>query len=266
MSTRIIIKEEILRAVSDDEKWHIWEKALCTTGKSLKETLIVENMHYLKWSREKVLSCWGEVGTQKIKENWLKENPITKEEINAHYNKLYLYIPELSSWHAIKKNVDLIKVVEFLQWCVKNNLQSYLDFGSGIGSAALFFGYYGFSISCADISDSMLDYSRWRLKKHNIKSVFIDLKKKKLPENKYDCAMSVEVLEHVPDPVETVDNIRLSLKLGGYLFVTTPFFKDEERPQHLIHDMRIADQFESLGLKVIAVSKNKIYRIYERIK
>ena len=266
MSTNLKIKGKILAALTDDERWFLWEKALSAEGKSLKETLIEENMHYLKWSREKVLSYWGVAGTQKIKENWIKENPKTKKEINEHYNKLYLYIPELSSWHAIEKNIDLIKAVEFLQFCARNNLRSYLDFGAGIGSAALFFAYYGFSVSCADISNSMLGYSRWRFKRHHAKAHFIDLKKNKLPENKFDCVMSMEVLEHVPDPIETVNNIRLSLKPGGYLFVTTPFLKDEERPQHLVHDMRIADQFEKIGFIVISVSKNKIYRIYKRIK
>jgi len=150
----------IVSAQTPDEKWSLWEAALKDKGKSLRETLIQENVDYLKWSRKEVLSCWGEDGTEKIKQRWEKENPKTKKEIENYYNKLDLYIPELSSWHAMVKNDDFIKIIEFLQLCTKSNHFSYLDFGAGIGSSGLVFRYYGFSVTLADISDAMLNYSK----------------------------------------------------------------------------------------------------------
>lgn len=257
-------RKKVLSAQTPDEKWNLWESALKDKDKSLVETLIQENADYLKWPREEILSCWGEKGTEKIKQKWEKENPKTKKGIENYYNTLDLYIPELSSWHAMVKNDDILKIVEFLQLCTKSNCSSYLDFGAGIGSSGLVFNYYGFSVTLADISDAMLNYSKWRFQRHNSKAGFIDLKKTSIGENLYDCVTAIEVLEHVPNPVETMGKIYKALKGGGYVFVTTPFFKDEERPQHLVHDMKITKEFEYLGFSPINKSSDGLYRLYKK--
>ncbi len=249
---------------SEDYLWNLWERALKKDNLSLRETLIKENIDYLNWSREKVLSCWGEEGTKKLKEKWLKDNPNTEKEIEDHYNELELYIPELSSWHAIEKNLTLLKIVEFMDFCREKNCKDFLDYGSGIGSAGLFFNYYGFNTTLADISDAMLNYSKWRFKEHCRESNFVDLKKDSLIDNNYDCSISIEVLEHVPDPVKIMKDIYRSLKSGGYLFVTTPFFEDEERPQHLIHNPGIIKEFNEIGFKTISVGSEGIYRLYRK--
>lgn len=257
-------RKSVISAKTPDEKWNLWESALKDYDKTLEETLIQENADYLKWSKEEVISCWGEKGTEKIKQKWEKENPKSKEEIENYYNTLDLYIPELSSWHAMVKNDDLLKIVEFLQLCTKSNLTSYLDYGAGIGSSGLVFNHYGFTVTLADISDAMLNYSKWRFQRHNAEARFIDLKKTTIGENLYDCVTAIEVLEHVTDPVETMEKIYKALKPNGYVFVTTPFLKDEERPQHLVHDMNITKQFENLGLSLIRVSGKGLYRLYKK--
>lgn len=246
--------------------WQVWERPLKQNGLSLKETLILENMAYLKWSREKVLSLWGKSGTEKIKESWLKIHPRTKKDIQNFYNHLELYIPELSSWHAMEQNEDFIEVAKFLQDCLKQNFVSYLDYGSGIGSCGLVFAYFGFSVTLADISESMLNYAQWRLKRHKVTTKFLDLKREFLPKERYDCVTAIEVLEHLTNPVETVNKIRLAMKIGGLLFITTPFFKDPDRPVHLIHEMKVVKEFEKLGMRTETVSKNKIYRVLKKIR
>ncbi len=254
-----------LSAITEDDKWKLWETALKKQETSLKETLIEENMEYLKWTREQVLDCWGEKGTEKIKKKWIKENPKTNEQLTNYYNTLSLYIPELSSWHAIEKNEDIIKIINFLQFSIKQNFTTYLDFGAGIGSGGIFFNYFGFEITLADISDAMLNYQKWRIKKHNIKACFIDLKKENIPYKSVDCATAIEVLEHVSDPTSEMNTIRLALKKNGYVFITTPFFKDKKRPQHIIHDISIAKEFEKLGFKLISEEQNGLYRVLKKI-
>lgn len=258
------IQKTVISARTSDDKWNLWESALKDTDKTLEETLIQENADYLKWSREEVLSCWGEKGTEKIKQKWEKESPKTKEDIINYYNTLDLYIPELSSWHAMVKNIDHLKNVEFLQLCLKSNCSSFLDYGAGIGSSGLVFYYYGFSVTLADISDVMLNYSKWRFQRHNAKARFIDLKKMSIGENLYDCITAIEVLEHVSNPVDAMRKIYKALKSGGYVFVTTPFFKDEKRPQHLVHDMNTAKEFEHLGFSLIKENGEGLYRLYKK--
>lgn len=260
------IREFVLEAQTDDSKWSLWEDSLKQNGLSLTDTLIKENMVYLNWSREKVLDCWGEKGTEKIKEKWLKQNPQTESEIINYYNTLDLYIPELSSWHTIIKNEDLLKIVEFLQFSVKKNLKTFLDFGAGIGPNGLLFNKYGFTVTLADVSDSMINYSKWRLKQHNVRFNSIDLKVKTLPDNVFDCATAIEVLEHMTDPTSAMEKIRRSLKIGGYIFCTTPFYSDPNRPQHIVHDAQTAQNFEKLGFELISESNKGLYRTLKRIR
>jgi 2-polyprenyl-6-hydroxyphenyl methylase/3-demethylubiquinone-9 3-methyltransferase len=155
--------------------------------------------------------------------------------------------------------------VEFLQLCIKSNCSSFLDFGSGIGSSGILFGKYGFKITLADISDAMLNYSKWRLARHDISANFIDLKTQILPQEYFDCVTAIEILEHTIDPVKIMSSIAKSLKIGGYAFVTTPFYFDPDRPQHLVHDMNVANKFEELNLKLISKSDDGLYRVYEKI-
>src|SRR3989344_3332014 len=168
--------EQAIRANTAVQRWKLWEDALKLKGSSLRETFIAENMLYLGWPRKKVISCWGEAGTEKIKEKWIKESPKSKKEIENYYNNLDLYIPELSSWHAMEKNEDLLRIVQFMQFCIRCGTKTYLDFGAGIGSSGLLFDHYGLSTTLADISDAMLNYSNWRFKKRCVNAKFIDLK------------------------------------------------------------------------------------------
>lgn len=259
-------REQALHASTDNDKWLLWTSALVFHNLTIEETLIRENMDYLLQTREQILQSWGEKGSKKIKEKWIKDNPKSKEEIIDYYNNLDLYIPELSSWHAIEKNEDLMHIVQFLIFAIKQQGKTYLDFGSGIGTSGIFFHYYGFKVTLADISDSMLKYEKWRLQQRHIHATIIDLKKQTVPNESFDCATCIEVLEHIPDPVAEMEKIRLALKPRGYVLITTPFFKDDERPQHIIHDMSIVEEFNKLGFEEHFVSSNNIYRILKRIK
>jgi len=258
-------QNKVLAAETIDEKWSLWAIPLKSENLSLEETLIRENMEYLHLTRDEVVACWREKGTEKIKEKWLRENPQTEVEIHHYYNALDLYIPELSSWHCIEKNEALLKIVEFLQLCVKNNFTTFLDFGAEIGSSGIVFSYYGFDITLADISDAMLDYAKWRLAKHNVNAKFVDLKIKSIPDQIVECATAIEVLEHVTDPIGAMDKIRRALKIGGYAFVTTPFYDDVERPQHIVRDIEIATKFQELGLELVSEEHDELFRIYKRI-
>lgn len=266
MPNRKQLRDTVIAASTDDERWSLWDQALKNPELSLTDTLIQENMEYLGWTKEQVMSCWGEKGTEKIKEKWMKEQPSDKQQIQNYYNSLRLYIPELSSWHAMEKNEDLLHIVEFLQQCMKSGLHSFLDYGAGIGSNGILFDYYNFDVTLADISDEMLSYQKWRLPRHQVNALYIDLKKTSLPRNAFDCATCIEVLEHTTNPVEIMDTIRTSLVIGGMVFVTTPFFEDAERPQHIVHSMAVTKEFELLGFDPIWVSPDGFYRFYKRVR
>ena len=253
-----------LRANSSVARLDIWSSALELGGLNCEETLIQENMDYLHSTRENVLARWGRKGSKAVADRWLADNPKTDAEIIQYYNGLDLYITALSSWHSEVNVTIFLRIVEFMQLCIKNKLSHYLDFGSGIGSCAIMFGKYGFNVTLADISDAMLTYSKWRLRRLSVDAKYIDLKNKPLPKNSVDCATAIEVLEHISDPSRAMSDICNSLKPGGYLFVTTPFFHDPNRPQHIVQDIQIANNFEKLGFTLLKITDNGLCRTYQK--
>jgi len=140
-----------------------------------------------------------------------------------------------------------------------------LDFGAGIGSSGILFDQCGFNVTLADISDTMLNYAKWRLSEHNIFPKFINLKSESIPSKTFECITAIEVLEHIQDPMSAMSKIKNALKPGGLAFITTPFHVDSGWPQHIVHEMAIADDFEKLGLKLISKSDKGLYRIYKNV-
>lgn len=143
-----------------------------------------------------------------------------------------------------------------------------MDYGCGIGSSGLFFHYYGFEVELADISSLLLNFAKYRFQKRGIKDKikFTDLKEENVAkDNYYDFISIVEVLEHVTDPVEIMTIIHRALQKNGYVFLTTPFFPDKERPQHIITDFSIIPKMEKIGFHEISVSKDGINRIWQKI-
>jgi SAM-dependent methyltransferase len=77
----------------------------------------------------------------------------------------------------------------------------------------------------------------------------IDLKRERLPNVAYDVITCFDVLEHVPDPVRTVKELRDALRPGGLLFLYAPFGEDPERPMHIVHDDRVFRLMRFLGFR-----------------
>ncbi len=47
---------------------------------------------------------------------------------------------------------------------------------------------------------------------------------------------AMDVFEHLPDPVKTVDHLAVALTRGGFLFGRFAAEPDEDRPQHIVFD------------------------------
>ncbi|HEV2953850.1 MAG TPA: class I SAM-dependent methyltransferase [Candidatus Dormibacteraeota bacterium] len=96
---------------------------------------------------------------------------------------------------------------------------THLDFGSGAGVTAQFFGALGCESTMADISTSLLAFSRFRLERRGIAGTkFIDLNQEPLPTAAFDVITAIDTLAHVPDLKSAAANLHRALKPGGMLF------------------------------------------------
>ncbi len=111
-----------------------------------------------------------------------------------------------------------------------------LDYGCGVADYALSFGVYGYDITLSDIEGGVVEFAKWRFKKRNLKYDFIPVNVNNMyPElGDQDIIVAGEVLEHVREPLRTVQGFHNALPSGGYLWVSAyPYIEKRVGGGHL---------------------------------
>jgi SAM-dependent methyltransferase len=155
-----------------------------------------------------------------------------------YYDKTEHHYYELMWWHSLAHDQAPLAYVVALHLALQNGFKDSLDFGSGVGSGGLLFSRYGFNITLADVSSTLLDFSRRRLQARGIPATFIDLKTTDLPVNQYDFITAMDVFEHIAEPEKAVEPIARALRPGGILFGRFSAEPDEDNPSHITYDFR----------------------------
>ncbi|MEZ4103684.1 MAG: methyltransferase domain-containing protein [Candidatus Paceibacterota bacterium] len=146
-----------------------------------------------------------------------------------------------------------------------------LDVGCGSGAAMIDLQKMGWKVTGIDFDPNAI---------HNAKqkglNVYLgDLKQINFPDNSFDAILMSHVIEHVPNPIETLKECHRILKHNGHLIAITPNadsrghrrFKDHWRglevPRHL--QIFTPNSLKNIGLKAgfrISEEKNCMQGIY----
>jgi len=185
----------------------------------------------------------------RFREEWLKTVGSRRdvEALVQFYNQSDTELFELIEWHAtdpIHYRTLVIRDAALAQGC-----SGYLDYGSGIGNDALVLADAGFDVTVADISDVLLAFTAWRLKRRGHRVRTIDLKRESLPRDAFDLVTCFDVLEHIPQPVSVVRRIRAAMRMHGLLVLHAPFGEDLEHPMHVVHRDVVTPRMRSFGFK-----------------
>jgi 2-polyprenyl-3-methyl-5-hydroxy-6-metoxy-1,4-benzoquinol methylase len=116
-----------------------------------------------------------------------------------------------------------------------------LEIGSGIGNISLFFIQHGYSITLSDTNEYYIEQLKKNFKDTRIFS--IDLVNEDFPEKyarllqTFDTVVFLNVLEHIDNEKQAIENCRKLLKPGGSLVVLVPaytflFSKMDRELQH----------------------------------
>ena len=200
---------------------------------------------------------------------WNEKSRDSKEALVEFYNECDAYLYELLWWHALQQGLAPAWNARLVEIAREHKTKRYLDFGGGIGTNAILLGQRGIDVTVADVSNVLQKFAAWRLERREIPATLIDLKTNDLEPESYDLVSAVDVLEHVPDPLDTLRKLHRTLKPGGVLVFDLIASKpDPNRPFHLLRSKYpIRATIRGIGFKRIdAFQKYLVYKKISRNK
>jgi 2-polyprenyl-3-methyl-5-hydroxy-6-metoxy-1,4-benzoquinol methylase len=191
--------------------------------------------------------------TRRAKAHWQQSvTEVQAAQVEQYYDTGDEHIEELMWWHTLRDDNSPLAYVAAVEFASAFDCKSYLDFGAGVGSGGLLFQHHGFDVTMADISGVLQSFCKYRMRERGRDATFIDLKASPLPRETFDFVTTMDVFEHLVDPVGVVDSIARSLKPGGYIYGRFAAEDDPDRPQHIVTDFTpVFDRFAQLGIKEV---------------
>lgn len=102
-------------------------------------------------------------------------------------------------------------------WIIKKNFKNIVDYGGGFGTLARLIAAKDKNMTIDIYEPHPSDFGLRRIREFNNINI-VD----KLDFN-YDCLICTDVLEHLPDPMETFYKMIDRVRLGGYLVIVNSF-------------------------------------------
>lgn len=131
--------------------------------------------------------------------------------MSGFYLKVYDRLPQF-----LKRRINPLEysVEEFVRSANSGSGRVVLDAGAGEARYARYFSNHVYVALDSTAGDPSWDYSRIHIQG--------DLASLPLAPGSVDTVVSTQVLEHVPDPVQTLKELQRVLRPGGRLYLTAP--------------------------------------------
>lgn len=233
-----------------------WDRALLLPGESdLPASILKELCAYTRLPAEEVEARCVASGAQAA-QAW-QSRVQGRGDVDRFYEEYEEYLFRFAPLGTIYGRTALC--LDILERMRAHGGTQFLDYGSGIGTAALFFRAMGLQVTLADISAPLLEFCRWRFAARQQAATFLDLRQDALPKRRYDFVLAFDVLEHLRRPWEHLRLLARVLRPGGLLFVYSPFGEDAHDPLHIVRDTRTLDLAPWLGLEVVNCSPYRFF-------
>lgn len=146
-------------------------------------------------------------------------------------------------------------------WIVKNKFKSVIDYGGGFGTLARMIAQKNKKINVYIYEPHPSKFGLKRAGEFENIKIIDELDKD------YDCLVSTDVLEHVPDPLNDFSNMIKSVKLNGYLIIANAFYPMIKchLPQNF-HFRYTFDTFASMmGLQRVGTLEGSHATIFKKV-
>ncbi|MFN0086559.1 MAG: class I SAM-dependent methyltransferase [Blastocatellia bacterium] len=217
----------------NEKETAVWLAALLLPGETDPvESGLRELAEYFGISREEARAAC-ESSLIDSRREWEARPRETAAEIVDFYRRTRSYLFEHIWWHATDAEANAANVA-LMRYAAARGARDYLDFGSGVGTNAILYARHGFRVTLADVSETMLDFARWRLRRRGIEADFLDLNRQELPPGRFDFVSAVDVCEHLADPAVEFRRISDAMRPGGAFVFNYRAGRDDERPMHIL--------------------------------
>ncbi len=181
--------------------------------------------------------------TMNLANDWNKTRPRNSEAIHKWYCDTEHYIFGLCGYHATSKSYPV--VVEIVTKICNQFRGRILDFGGGDGDLAIKLAQQGLNIEYCDVPGKTLQYARRRFEKRglDIPVIISDDPDTAHLDGLYNIIITLDVLEHLVNPLHYCEVFYNHLDKGGLLLARPSFTHDEKHPMHLPENEKLKDDF-----------------------
>ncbi len=166
---------------------------------------------------------------------WIEADPRTEEDRNRVYAALgELDLLKYAEWHQGDEGRHRLHDRAVRLATARH--ARVLDVGGGIGDTALVFAANGLDVTYVDLPGVCSDFARFRWQELGVAERVSPLSPDefwKSRSDRFDMIVSIEVLEHLENPVRHAARYVELLAPGGLLVVTACFKHGPRNPDHL---------------------------------
>lgn len=172
------------------------------------------------------LSFLNQPSPKVLKKHYSAGYSVYSEKATTHYRKTFTLVETLYHYVCKNDNSGFSRVLKCLFLPLSSYFRTvklvengrYLDVGCGIGYFPMVIKYLGMNPYGVEPADFDPDLS----KKYNLNISKGTLDEAKYENEYFDVINLNHVLEHVPNPSETMEELHRILKPGGYLIIAVP--------------------------------------------
>ncbi len=206
-----------------------------------------------------------------VAQSWNLADPQTPDEITRYYLETDSYIYDLAADHCRARRRPVWDAI-IARLDRRGPAQNVLMYGDGIGADSIALARRGHRVTYFDLPGKTARFARFQFEKEGLQDQITVLDKEtEIPSSEFDAVVCIEVFEHLPDPLSTMECIYRVLKNGGIGLVTESFESiGPEYPSHIPENFKYAGKthrlMETLGFANTYYNTDPINRPMEFTK
>jgi len=167
---------------------------------------------------------------------WEIARPSSPSEVIDFYRATDLYVWEQMQWHSSLARAPYWEALRSFaeSYPPSSEFSTIFDFGSGIGTDALFLAQRGYDVTAVDVDGPAFAFAKHRFDRRNVRCRFIEsMSEIPDPRGLFDAAICFDVFEHLSDPLGAARSLIDGLRSGGVLLQQATFTDTGVHPCHL---------------------------------